>query len=191
MVMQLPTIDRSASDDGLLASLSRGDEQTLAELMRRHEASLRGAVFCVLGTCDDLDDVLQHVWSAVWRKRREMPGIRKFRTWLYCIARRAAVDARRQRTRRMRLRRELADRQRHLARPGPGVGQGAEQQYERTLRALGELPEKYRSVLVLKVWHEMSYRDIAETLNLPVKTVETRLLRAHKRLRAKLRREEE
>jgi len=117
--------------------------------------------------------------------------LRNWRNWLYCIARRSAIDARRQRARRSRLRRELADRRRQHARSAPQAGHAVRDRVERTLEALGQLPEKYRSPLVLRVWQGRSYQEIAETMNLPVKTVETRLLRARKKLRAKLSREEE
>ena len=56
----------------------------------------------------------------------------------------------------------------------------------RTVEAVGELPEKYRSVLVLRVWQEQSYEQIADTLGLPAATVGTRLVRARQMLRKKL-----
>ena len=63
--------------------------------------------------------------------------------------------------------------------------------YRRTLRAIEQLPQKYRIVLVLRVQQGLSYIQIAETLGLPVATVETRLVRVRRMLRDKLLRGEQ
>jgi RNA polymerase sigma-70 factor (ECF subfamily) len=55
-----------------------------------------------------------------------------------------------------------------------------------TMRAIESLGEKYRTVLVLRVWRDLSYTEIARTLDITPQAVETRLVRARRMLRAKL-----
>ena len=59
----------------------------------------------------------------------------------------------------------------------------AEEEYRRALDALERLPAIYREPLVLRYLEGWSYRRIAEVLDLPIDTVETRLVRARRRLR--------
>lgn len=177
-----------SSDEQLARSLAAREAEALSELVRRHEPWLRGVVYSVLGATDEVDDVLQHVWQTVWRRREELGEVANWRNWLYRTARRASIDAWRSRRRRRKLGRDLAQQ-----RPSPTVGPDRaelREQYERTLRAVSGLPEKYRIVLTLRAWQGMSYERIAQTLGLRVATVETRLVRARRMLRDSLGRQE-
>ena len=184
----MPHMDIPKTDESLVAELSAGSDAALTELVGRHGRWLRGVVYSVLGRTDELDDVAQQVWSSVWQRRGELGEIRNWRNWLYTAGRRTAIDAGRSRGRRRRLTQTLADR------PPRSSHDGAEparklilaDQVRHTVEAVGELPEKYRSVLVLRVWQEQSYEQIADTLGLPSATVGTRLVRARQMLRRKL-----
>ena len=177
-------------DRSLVHSVATGDGDALEALMTRHEPWLRGVAFSVLGRSDDVDDVLQQVWMAVWRGRDGLPNVRNCRNWLYTLTRNVAIDARRKCRRRKDLWRQISG----LFRPG--TAGGAEQELiardgRRSVReAVQCLDEKYRTVLVMRVWGELSYRQIADTLDVPVDTVETRLVRARRKLREKLSRGE-
>jgi len=161
-------------------------EAALAELIDRHDRWLRGVVYAVLGSGDEVDDVLQHVWHTVWRKRSDLGDVANARHWLYRVGRRAAIDAWRSRKRRRRLGQsdEFADR----ADPAPPADAQAhwKEQLARTVRVVNGLPEKYRTVLALRAWGQLSYAEIARVLGLRVATVETRLVRARRLLRDRI-----
>ncbi len=156
-------------------------------MMREHESLVRGAVFGVLGAVDELDDVAQQSWLKAWRHRGELFRVENPAGWLYRVSRRTALDAIRSRQRK----RSLWDRL--VRRPMRVTAVAADEvvrqsEHSRLVHeAIETLPEKYRSIIILRVFEAMSYKAISETLTMPVATVETRLLRARKILRDKLR----
>lgn len=186
--MHMPRVDTSISEQELFDAVASGDGEAFGLLIERHEGWLRGVVYSVLGRTDELEDVIQQVWGGLWRRREALGDVRNWRNWLYCTTRRAAIDAGRRRQRRGRLHRAL------FARLGPGVAEThrpdrsalLRDEYRRAVRAVGGLPARYRTPLVLRVWSDMSYREIAETLDMPEATVATNLARARKMLRRKL-----
>jgi RNA polymerase sigma factor (sigma-70 family) len=156
-------------------------------MMREHESLVRGAVYGVLGVVDELDDVAQQVWLKAWRHCDELFTVANPAGWLYRVARRTALDAIRSRQRK----RSLWDRLKR--RPMQTVADAADtaiqqEEHSRLVReAIETLSDKYRTIIILRVFELMSYKAIAETLSIPEATVEMRLFRARKQLRDKLR----
>ncbi|MCL5045441.1 MAG: sigma-70 family RNA polymerase sigma factor [Actinobacteria bacterium] len=70
--------------------------------------------------------------------------------------------------------------------PGPEEIYLAGELQERLRREVGALPDHYRAVIILHHYQNLSYREISEILDLPVRTVETRLYRAKAILKEKL-----
>jgi len=169
------------------------DRRAFDDLVARHDRWVRGAVFSVLGRSGDVDDVAQQVWLKVWQRRDRLAGVDDLRKWLYTLARNAALDAGRSSARRRGLWQRLKAAWRGTAASARPADEGliAAERRTRTLRAIESLDEKYRTVLVLRVWEEMSYVEIARTLEITPQAVETRLVRARRMLRDKLMRGQE
>lgn len=187
---QPPPGDR---DEALIRELRRGDSDALAELMRRNGPWVRGVIFAACGSADAVDDVAQQVWLSAWRRAGSLNDAGKWRSWLYALARNAGVDA----ARRRQWRQKLAQRLREWARR-PSKSRSdlaarlvAEEVHGRALKAVAALPEIYRGPFVLRHLADWSYRQIAEAIDLPIKTVETRLVRARRMLREALASENE
>ena len=178
----------SDTDLELVQSLARGRQQSLADLMQRHGRWVRGLVFSVLGELDDLDDVCQQVWLAVWRNIRNIQDLEKWRPWLYRLARNVALDAGRRKSHRRRLWQRVKESfQPHRAVAPPADRAVMDQeQHERVLRAIESMPEGYRQVFVMRHLDGLNYAEIASTLGLSTEGVETRLVRARRLLRGKL-----
>ena len=156
--------------------------------MQRHDRWIRGVVFAVLGRSDSTDDVVQEVWLTVWRRCSTLQDPSKWRFWLYAIARNAAVDSGRKVTRQRAMWKRLTE---STSRSTPSHEEAyrhvaGQEQHERVLSAIQGLPEIYREPFVLRHLQDWSYRQIAETMGLPVDTVETRLVRARRLLRETL-----
>jgi len=180
--------DSPRSDQCLFEALPRGDGEAFGEMIERHGPWLRGVVFSVLGQTDELDDVMQQLWANLWRRRGDLGEVRNWRNWLYSAARRTAIDAGRARGRRKRLWESFVTRLRSGwgEQTSPDGNLAARDELHRTVQAMERLPEKYRTALVLRVWQDFSYEQIAETVDIPVATVGTHLARARKLLRRKL-----
>jgi RNA polymerase sigma-70 factor, ECF subfamily len=157
----------------------------MTEFVRRNERWVRGVIFGVLGRNNDLDDVAQRVWMQVWREAPRLEEPAKWRPWLYRIARNAATDAGRRRSRERNGIERIAA-QAHTPEAGVDVQAVVREQHQAVLEAIAALPEIYREPFVLKHIESLSYKQIGELLDLPPDTVETRLVRARRLLRDRL-----
>lgn len=190
--MEMTSAEHPGDQRSLIESLAAGDERALEDVIARDGPWLRGVVFSVLGDRADADDVMQRIWLRLWERREQLTGVDNWPNWLYTLARNAAVDAARAASRR----RGLLQRVKMFRTPDRSAARPADEDLladerrRRTLRAIEALDEKYRTVLVLRVWRELGYREIARALGITPQAVATRLVRARRMLRAKLMRGE-
>jgi len=172
----------------VIEAVQQGDAGAMAEFIGRQGGWVRGVIFGVLGRADEVDDVAQWVWMQVWREAPRLSDLTRWRAWLYRIAHNAAADANRNRQRRRKAIDQLAQDPRHRpsASPTPQVKLLGRENHATMLDAIEALPTLYREPFVLKHIEGWSYRQIGELLELPTDTVETRLVRARRLLRGKL-----
>lgn len=171
----------------VVEAVRQGDPHALAELMDRQGRWVRGVIFGVLGRTGEIDDVAQKVWMQVWRQAAQLDDVRRWRVWLYRIARNAASDFCRARQRRDRLQLGVLDRIRgRKPQPRPDQRLALDETHDAVLQAIASLPPLYREPFMLKHLEDWSYEEIGAALGLPVDTVETRLVRARRILRERL-----
>jgi RNA polymerase sigma-70 factor (ECF subfamily) len=128
----------------------------------------------------DARDVAQDTLIKVIKNLHRYDPTRKFSTWVFGIARNTAIDCQRKR-------RRIGDapkREPAYEGPSPMEETSREQRAGRLHEALGQLPPKYREVLVLYHFEHLKYQEIADTLQIPIGTVMNRIFRARRRLRA-------
>ncbi len=171
----------------LVAEARQGDRGAADRLVRQHAAWVRSAIYAVTGRIDLVDDIAQQVWVRVWERLETLQDTRRLRSWLYTVARNAAIDACMSDRRRKDALGRFEEAPRPDRRPiGPEriVVSGELQQ---TLRqAVESLPAIYREPFVLRHLEDWSYAEIGEVMSLSVETVETRLARARRLLREML-----
>jgi len=178
----------------LIQAIQGGDRYAFGELVRRHDRWVRSVLFGVLGKSDRLDDVAQQTWTAMWTRIGELRDAAKWRPWLYRLARNAAIDAGREQTRRRKHKRESDKQVRAVAGDEDGCDEAGSPDNDltrtETIREVREaieaLPLLYREPFVLRHLSGWSYREIAGVMNMPVDSVETRLVRARRILRESL-----
>lgn len=189
MTMAVPA--ECDAETPVVEAIRRGDRHAFAEFTRRQGRWVRGVVLGVLGDRDRVDDIAQQIWMSVWNRVGELRQVERWRPWLYRLSRNAALDAGRSQTRHKQAVKEFAE----LAAPraaavaphaGPADKLIEAEQRALVLEAIRSLPALYREPFVLRHLEEWSYRQIAELLELPVETVETRLVRARRLLREML-----
>jgi RNA polymerase sigma-70 factor, ECF subfamily len=179
--------DPDAGDHELIAAAQRGERAALDQFVRRHEGWVRHVVYATLGNARALDDVVQHVWTNVWHQIGTLVDPQRWRGWLYTMARNAAIDA---------GQRAARDRRRYVRSDDPDLAVApeadpaklliGEEEHRRILDAIQNLPPIYREPFVLRHVEDWSYAQIGEVMNLPIDTVETRLVRARRLLRTAL-----
>lgn len=180
-------------DIELVAAIRRRDAEAFRKWMERNHGWVRAVVYAILGDPDQVDDVCQQVWAAAWWRIGGISDNAKWKPWLYMLARNAAFDAGRKRTRRRRHERVLISSAREEPNQDGSAMAGFVRDEDRkiVLETLESLPPIYREPFVLRHLEGWSYQAIAELLEMPVDTVETRLVRAMRKMRERLLKREE
>ncbi len=157
----------------LVRSAKAGDPDAASRLFERHWEGIWRTSYALLGTIEDADEVAQEAFVAALSSLDGFKGRSSFRTWLTRIAINKALNTLRQERRLTPLLEEQAS----LAR-----GQSSAE----LLDALTSLSIERRTVIVLRYWRGCSVGEISELLQLPVGTVNSRLARGLRELRAAL-----
>jgi len=173
-----------ATQDAWVARLRERDDGALREVIEAYGERITAVVGGILHDKDAVEDVVQTTFTKAWFRIASFKGDAGLYTWLYRVAVNAAKDYIKGRSRRPAA---PLDEQKVLRIPSdaPPVLEGLERRElrHRVRRAIGRLPERYRTVLALRELEGMSYEGIAAVLGLSLGTVESRLFRARKRLR--------
>ena len=160
----------SSFDDNLVVRAQSGDSAAMGALWEQHRRWLAAVLSTHLRSEDEVEDVLQEVAMVMVSRLGEVRSTGNVRSWLRTVAVNRAVDRHRRRV-------TVAVDPDSCAAPDPaGDSVGVE-------RCLKKLPVDLREVLVLRAVDGLSQRQIAAALDVPVTTVETRLVRARKKLR--------
>lgn len=169
------------NESALVCAARSGDQEAMQRLLRQNWPWLKSLVYGVVRQVDDVDDVLQDICVKVISKISTIRDPESFRPWLACLARREAIGFHRQRSRQGALL-EALDKEKVETPDHTGNGHALEQeeQVDGILRAVRQLPDKYREVFLLQYSQDLSYRDMAEILDVPVTTIAIRLVRARK-----------
>lgn len=176
-------------DVDLVRRARAGDRAAQEALAQRHRRSMYILALQLMGNRDDALDVVQDALLRFFTTLHRFDLRRPVKPWLYRIVRNRAVDLHRRRRirrhesldavdddgRRFEIRDVSVDPERDVARA---------QLRARIWQSLDELSAKQREILVLRDYQDLSYTEIAATLNIPIGTVMSRLHGARKRLRA-------
>lgn len=167
-----------ARDDGGLVVRARGGSRAAeAELVRRHWRSAWHRAFAITGRRAVADDIAQDAVAAALAKLADLDDPSAFGAWLGRIATRRALDV-------LRAERRLVELD---GVPEPAVEwTGALGEAEDARRAVAALSPERRAVVVMRFWLDLTPSEIAEALELPVGTVNSRLARALAELRGLL-----
>lgn len=168
------------SDDELMLALGAGDDDSLAELVRRYQRPLVGYLTGIVNDVERARDLSQEAFLRVYRHAAGYRTSSRFTTWLYHIARNLARDELRARKRRPTL--HQPDERGLDDTPGRQVNVAASvERRELVLRAIGELPARDRELILLRDVEGLAYEEIAERTGLPLGTVKSGLSRARNR----------
>jgi RNA polymerase sigma-70 factor (ECF subfamily) len=174
-------------DQELIAAARQGERSALDELVRRHDRWVRNIVYATVANAAIVDDIVQTVWLRVWQQIGTLLDPARWRGWLYKLAKNAAIDAGEKAAHERRLRISYGAAEDRTAKTSqPVKSLIAEEERGRVLAAIRGLPVIYREPFVLRHLEDWSYAEIGEAMSLPVDTVETRLVRARRLLRAAL-----
>jgi RNA polymerase sigma-70 factor (ECF subfamily) len=181
-------IDTLKEDEYLIRRFKEGDQTAFERLMEKYSNYVVSIAYNIVGDLHIAQDMAQEAFLKVYRKIAALDSPRKFRGWLYSIARSTCIDW---------LRKEhskpcsfdgMADNgvDPQDAKKDTFASVEMEELREKVLNIIGMLPRIYQQIIMLKHLRNMSYKEIAEFLGIPIATIESRLYRARLLLKEKL-----
>jgi RNA polymerase sigma-70 factor (ECF subfamily) len=179
--------DVNAESDAALSRRARaGDSEAFGVLIDRYMRRAYVHALSIVGSREDALDLSQEAFVRAYRARHTLDPDRAFYAWLYQILRRLCFNFLRDTKTRARLRDAHAADWVVAAAPRPDCDPAREAERAEERRqvstALQRLRRREREVLVLKEFQELTYREIADLLQIPIGTVMSRLYTARKRL---------
>ncbi|MGF1512771.1 MAG: sigma-70 family RNA polymerase sigma factor [Elainellaceae cyanobacterium] len=191
--------EKLSNDDLIIRCQSgiRPDKAAFAELLRRYQPHLEKVFYHLAPDWSDRADLVQEVWIRVYRNLKRLQEPAKFRGWLTRIATNLFYDELRKRKR---VRSPLSlDAPRQASDgemswevasvdPGPDQELLTQEFYAQLHRAIADLPEVFRTTIMLREIEGMAYEDIAEVTGVSLGTVKSRIARARQRLQSQLQR---
>ncbi len=170
----------------LVDAIAHGDDKAFESLVKRYQGPLLNFLFRFVGDRGMAEDLTQEVFLRVYEAAHRFQERGRVSSWVFKIAYNLAVNELKRRSRAMKYLRESASRDEALAEyPAPDMTAGYELN-EAIESAMGELPDNQRAALLLRVREGLSYREIAEALDLSVQSVDSLVFRARKHLRESL-----
>ena len=181
-------MDTLATDEIIVERALTGDAEAFGELVHRWERRIFALTYGMLGREEDARDATQETFLAAFRNLRGFRGEAKVSSWLHRIAVNQCIS----RQRRSKVRSESALEEEHetsFATPfahSPAHVVEGRQETAAVRRAINSLPVELRQVVVMKEFEELTFREIADALELPLSTVKSRLYTALKQLQMRL-----
>ena len=177
------------SDAELVTKAEQGDVTAMNLLVERHYGTAVSAAFIVLKDMDASSDCAQDAFLEAAKTLCDIRSKDKFSQWIYGVSRRKAIYVLRRDKLLGKALKGKSDSTRSMkAEYSPPEQAGNKEKYESVRRAMNELPEIYREVLVLKYIDDRALEDIAELLDISVAAVDKRLMRGKAMLREPLKR---
>lgn len=176
------------TDEIIVERALSGDAEAFGEIVRRWERRIFALTFGILGREEDARDATQETFLAAFRNLRGFRGEAKVSSWLHRIAVNQCIT----RQRRAKVRNESAlddSAETEFAGPvdeSPAKVAEGRQRTVAVRRALNGLPLDLRQIVVMKEFEELTFREIAEVLELPLSTVKSRLYTGLKQLQMRL-----
>jgi RNA polymerase sigma-70 factor, ECF subfamily len=165
------------------------DHHEFAKLVKRWEAPIHRLCARMTGDTHRAEDLKQDTFLRLFEKRKDYQPTGRFSTYLWRIALNLCYDELRRRERRQDFLREAPDAsssealaEQAIDSPGPDAQTAEIEEGELVRQALLQLPEIYRTVIVLRHYEDMKLAKIAEILDIPEGTVNSRMAEALNRL---------
>jgi RNA polymerase sigma-70 factor (ECF subfamily) len=148
----------------------KGERTAFEALLIKYEKPVYNAAYRMLASSDDARDVTQTVFLKAYENLGRFDPKYRFFSWIYRIALNESINCLNSRNRTEELAAEPA-----TETEGPDEATDTQQQSRRIQSALMKIKPEYRSVIVLRHFHEFNYLEIGEILDIPEKKVKSRL----------------
>ncbi len=173
------------ADEQIALLLAKKDEAAFEEVFKTHYKNLHAYAFTMLKDQDDAEEMVQQVFFKLWERSEYLSFSGPIAAYLYRAVHNESLNF-------LKHQKVKTSHQLHVAysmknKSEQAHGKITSKELENKFReALNELPEQCRTVFQLSRFEDMKYKEIADRLNISIKTVENHMVKALKLLRAKL-----
>jgi len=165
----------------------QGDQGAFARLVNTYQNPVYNLCYRMLGNAPEAEDAAQETFVRVYKHLSAYDPQQKLSSWILAVASHYCIDRLRRRRLRWLSLDEVEPSQPILdERPRPEDTLLERESCVEIRTLLQSLPADYRLILVLRYWHDLSYEEMAEILEIPRGTVESRLCRARRQLQERL-----
>jgi len=178
------------TDEQLIAAHRKGDEEALHLLIERNIGSVFNFTYRLSGSISDAEDITQATFVKVWRNLHSFDDARRFRPWLFAIARNAMLDEVRKRKHTLfsSLEAEGNSIEETLQDNAPLPDEEADSlmRSREARKALDRLSNLERTIIMLHLDEDMTFQEIGDILGEPLNTVKSRYRRTLEALKREL-----
>jgi RNA polymerase sigma-70 factor, ECF subfamily len=166
------------TDEEIVKKVQNEDIESFGLLMKRYESKLIRYGTRFMSNRDDIKDLVQEVFIKTYTNIKSFDVSKRFSPWIYRIAHNEFINAVKKKKLKPLIFFDADEIFPHPIAPETADGESNERELKTELaRCIDKLPIKYREVLVLYYFEELSYEEIAEVLHIPASTVGVRLSR--------------
>ena len=175
---------RRLSDEELVVLVLKGKQEAFGVLVERYQNQIFSLAYRLGGDYDQAQDMAQEAFLKIYQELAHFDVHRRFFPWMYRVAHNVCVNLLHKNTQKVGYLEDGAiEHADEREESNPVLSFERVERGQAVARALQSLPENYRLPLIFKYLQGMSYQQIAEQLQLPVSTIETRLFRGRNMLR--------
>jgi RNA polymerase sigma factor (sigma-70 family) len=167
-------------DSQLLERISARDLHAFEQLYRNYQPRLSRFLINIVNRPQVVEEVLDDTMMAVWNTAGNFRGASKVSTWIFAIAYRQAVKARRRWDEPLP---DLQDNDQASTEARPDELLHNSRSHDALVEAMSQLSSDHRAVVDLTYFHGLGYREIAEIMGCPIDTVKTRMFHARRKLK--------
>jgi RNA polymerase sigma-70 factor (ECF subfamily) len=177
------TPEMQAQEKAWALAAQTGDREAFISIVEAYQRPVYNLCYRMLGDVNEAEDAAQETFLRAYTKLKTYQPAHKFSSWLLSIASHYCIDRLRKRRHQMISWddlppwRVLPDTQ-----PEPEEATVKHEAHDSVHALLETLPADYRAATVLRYWYEMSYDEIAQTLDTTVSAIKSRLFRARQML---------
>ena len=188
--------DFQISDEILIKKFQEGDVGAYSQLVNRFKDRLLNFIYRFVNDLDLAEDLVQDTLLKLYTHKDSYQEIAKFSTWLYTIAANLArTELRKKKRRKTFSVTELSRDDREFIIASSDVDPSEDlssQNFEKSVqRALAELPDDFKTIIILRDIQELSYDEISKIVDVPLGTVKSRINRGRVKLQQLLKKKGE
>ncbi|MEW5957389.1 MAG: sigma-70 family RNA polymerase sigma factor [Chloroflexota bacterium] len=173
------TPEVQAQEQAWARAAQKGDSTAFMYLVDAYQRPVYNLCYRMLGDAAEAEDAAQETFLRSYTRLDTYQHDRKFSSWLLSIASHYCIDRLRRRRYQLVPWDELPPwRSLSATEPQPEEAALTSEKHDALRELLEALPEDYRAAVILRYWHDMSYEEIAESLETTVSAIKSRLFRA-------------